>query len=363
MSFSRSLVGLAVVLSLGVAAAADTVSQVPLKELEKRGVYLRNFSVFHLSDDGRTLLCADEPPFTIKKKGVMHRFWVFRMTPELKVESAKSYDLNVPKVEQANFSPNGQSVIFSSKRGSDIHRLDLADGKVQTMMTHALGQPGFRIHSDVISLYQGKLHTVGYFYDGEDNAGPEVMAEIDPAGQGVGAFTTRLELEPVYKQLTGLRVASLLSPQGLLLYSKGANSWKIQRWSANTLADLDEAQDFEGSWGEGPQGLYCIRRAAGLHEVVLANASTGERKVLFSGDKKMANPCLAKDGNTACWAQETAPGQATYWVGQEGNQFSLRSLLKDFPFSTLRISGDGQVVCLYNGSVGITLVRLNLPAP
>lgn len=352
----------ALALTVGL-AGADTTRKIPIKELEKLGVYSRNFSVYHVSEDGRTILAADEPPFTVKRKGVMHRLWLFRLDSDLKIVESRSFDLSVPRIEQANFAPDFKSVLLSSRRGSDIHRLDLSTGEVVPFSSHQPGQPGFRIHSDILSLYQGKLYTIGYFYDAEDFAGPEQMVEIDTGKSGKEAFTPVVEMDPIHKALTGLRTASTLSPAGMFFYCQDpadASHWVVQRWTnALGLQKLDEGVKVEGSWGEGPLAAYCIRRSGGSHEVVLANGVTGDKTVVNSGSEPMVNPCLSKDGNTLVVAQVTGPDQSDYWVGQEGDQFKLRPLIQKMPACTIRIAHNGTVVCLYQGVEGLTLIKLD----
>ena len=201
-------------------ALADTTAKISMAELRTKGIDTRNFSVFHVAGDGRTILASDEPDFTLKKKGILRRLFLIKLTPALKIESVKKYDLPIPKIEQANFTPDLQSVVISSKRGSDIHKLDLGDGKLSPIMTHSPGTAGFRIHGDVFSNYGGKLYTVGYFYDENDVAEKDVMAEVNPTLTGKAAFTQLVEIAPIQRQLNGIRTESLLSPQGMLFYTE-----------------------------------------------------------------------------------------------------------------------------------------------
>ena len=339
-------------------AYADTTSKISIKELEKRGVFSRNFSIYHVAEDGRTVLAADEPPFTLKKKGILNRIWLIRLTSDLKLDSMQAYDLNIPTIEQANFTPDCKSVVISSKRGTDIHRLDLVDGKLSTLMTHSKGQPGFRIHSDVFANYLSKIYTIGYFYDGDDIAGPEQMVELNLA---TGQCTPVVELEPIQKQLKDVRIASLKSPVGLTFYTEAKDkSCTIYRWNAaQGLTKADEGKAILGTWGEGPVALYAVRREGGVSEVVLSNAQTGERKVVYSGKQEMVNPCLAKDANTVVVAREDGRDSVSYWVGEDHNDYTLRQVIDKTPRSSLRVSHDGQVISLYNGIQGWTLIKLD----
>ena len=341
-------------------AGADTTVKIPMKELEKRGVYPRNFSVYHIADDGRTILAADEPDFTVKKKGVFNRLWLFKLNSDLKIESAKPYALPIYKIEQANFTPDMKSVVISSKRGSDVHKLNLEDGGLSVLETHTAGEPGFRIHSDIFSLYLGKLYTVGYFYAGDDVAGDEQMVEIDVSKTGKDAFTSVLDMAPIQKQLTGLRIASTLHPQGMFFYcADKATGWTVQRWNvAGGLQKIDEGQMVTGTWGEGPLAVYCIRKTSGT-EVVMANGQSGEKTVIHNSPDNIVNPCLAKDGNTVVMASEPTPRKVTYWVAQDTDGFKVRKLAEDMPRCTLRVSHNGQVVGMYNGIQGITLIKLD----
>lgn len=344
------------------AASADTTSKIPMAELRSKGVDIRNFSVFHLAADGRTILGADEPDFTVKRKGIFRRLFLIKLTPAMKIESVKKYDLPIPKIEQANFTPDLQSVLISSKRGSDVHKLDLADGKLSVICSHTGGAPGFRIHSDIFSNYAGKIYTVGYFYDEQDVAGEEIMAEVNPNLTGKAAFTQVVEMAPIQKQLQGLRTESMLSPQGMLFYTADkANNWTVWRWSnAKGLEKSDEGGVVIGSWGEGPMGVYCIHRSGG-YEVNLINAQNGNRTPVYSGPDVMINPCLSNEGNTVVFSQQVGKDQANYWVAQDSDGFKPRKIAENLPACTVRISQDGSTVSLYHGLQGITLIKLDQP--
>jgi hypothetical protein len=346
---------------LTAVAWADTTVKIPMRTLEQRGVFARNFAVYHLLGDGRTILGADEPPFTVKSKGTPQRLWLFGLTPEFKLDKAKVYNLPIPKIEQANFTPDLGHVVISSKRGTDIHKLELEKGALSVLQTHTPGQPGFRIHSDVFSLYGGKLYTVGYFYDEEDYSGPEQMVEIDPARTGREAFTKVADIDAVRKPLAPtLRIASMLSPEGCLFYTEEPGGWTVHRWTpAGGVQAIDQGQKVLGTWGEGPLGVYCILKPGGTCEVVLVNAQTGQKTVVHSGPEKFLNPCLGKDGNTLVVAQEVGPNQVDYWVAQDVNGWKMRKVLEKLPPGTLRVSHDGSLVSHYHGLQGLTLVKLS----
>lgn len=352
---------------LGGVAWADTTVKIPMRSLEQRGVFGRNFAVYHVLADGRTILGADEPPFTVKSKGTPQRLWLFNLSPELKLDKATVYNLPIPKIEQANFTPDLGHVVISSKRGTDVHKLNLEKGELSVLETHTPGQPGFRIHSDVFSLYGGKLYTVGYFYDEQDFAGPEQMVEIDTSRMGRDAFTKVADLDAARRPILGnLRIASMLSPEGCLFYTQepstaaGGGGWAVHRWTpAGGMQVIDQGQRVLGSWGEGPMGLYSIDKPGGTCELVLVNAQTGQKTVVHSGPEKFLNPCLGKEANTLAVAQEVGPDLVDYWVAQDKDGWKLRKVLEKQPAGTLRISHDGSVVSHYNGVKGLTLVKLS----
>lgn len=355
------------VLCLLVAPAwADTTRKIPMRELERRGIFPRNFSVFRVAGDGRTILAADEPPFNYKARGIFHRLWLIRLTPDLKIESAKGYNLPIPQLEQANFTPDLRSVLVSSRRGANIHKLDLESGEFSVLQSHEPGQPGFRIHSDIFSLYNGKMYTVGYFYDQNDYTGPEQMVEIDPTRTGKQAFTPVVDLAPIQEQLKNVRIASLLAPGGLIFYTEDqpGKHWTVYRWSqASGLTPVDEGVTIEGSWGEGPVGVYSIRRAGGVFDLVMLNAQTGQRTVLGTSSSRYVNPCMANEANTVVTALEEAPDTYSYWVGQDLDGFTLRKVWDKAPVGTLRVSFGGQLVCHYNPAEGLTLIQLGPSTP
>ncbi|MBN9418525.1 hypothetical protein ABS71_15790 [bacterium SCN 62-11] len=344
-------------------ALADTTAKISMAELRTKGIDTRNFSVFHVAGDGRTILASDEPDFTLKKKGILRRLFLIKLTPALKIESVKKYDLPIPKIEQANFTPDLQSVVISSKRGSDIHKLDLGDGKLSPIMTHSPGTAGFRIHGDVFSNYGGKLYTVGYFYDENDVAEKDVMAEVNPTLTGKAAFTQLVEIAPIQRQLNGIRTESLLSPQGMLFYTadKTGEKWGAFRWSPSKGVELiDKDGTLIGSWGEGPFGVYCMKRTSG-YDVTLINAQTGQKTPIYQGSDSMMNPCLSNEGNTVVLSHANPDKSATYWVAQDTDGYKPRKIGENLAPATTRISHDGQVICLYQGSKGLVLIKLDPP--
>lgn len=357
----RLALGLSSWIVLSVGASADTVSKIAMKDLERQGIYPRTFSIFHVADDGRTILGAEEPPFTDKAKGNLSRLWLIKLTPDFKIESARGFGMNVPSLEQANFTPDRKSVILSSKRGSDIHLLDLESGKLNVLMTHQEGVPGFRIHSNIFSLYAGKLYTIGYFYDAEDYAGDDEMVEIDVSKVGQPAFTSVLKIHDIQKQIKNIKISSTLHPAGLLYYTQDeGGGWSVYQWNVSGgLQKIDQGQVVLGSWGEGASGLYSIKRNDGSCEVILRNAQTGSQTSIYTGKDSLVNPCLGKDANTLVIAKPGTGNDVEYWVGQDTNQFQLRKVAEKLPASTLRVSHDGSVVCIYNGLTGLTLVKLD----
>lgn len=345
-------------------ALADTTAKISMAELRSKGIDSRNFSVFHVGGDGRSILVSDEPDFTIKKKGILRRLFLIKLTPAMKIESVKKYDLPIPKIEQANFTPDLQSVIISSKRGADIHKLDLSDGKLSVVVSHSPGTAGFRLHGDVFSNYGGKLYTVGYFYDENDAVSGDVIAEVNPALTGKEAFTQLVEIAPIQRQLRGIRIESILSPQGMLFYTsdrKGAK-WAVFRWSAGKgLEKVDEGGTVVGSWGEGPLGVYCFKRLSG-NEVTMVNAQNGQKTPIYQGPEPMTNPCLSNEGNTVVVSQLNADKTVTFWAAQDADGFKMRKIGENLWPATTRISHNGQVVCLFQGpSRGLVLIKLDPP--
>jgi hypothetical protein len=345
-------------------ALADTTARITIAELRSKGIDTRNFSVFHVAGDGRTVLISDEPDFTVKRKGVLRRLFLVKLTPAMKIESVKKYDLPIPRIEQANFTPDLQSVVISSKRGADIHRLDLADGKLTVLVSHTPGTAGFRIHGDVFSNYAGKLYTVGYFYDENDQAGKDVMVEVNPSMTGKEAFTQLVEIAPIQRQLGGIRIESLLSPQGMLFYTsdKAGAKWAVFRWSPpKGLEKIDESGAVVGTWGEGPLGVYCMKRPGGT-EVTLVNAQNGQKTQIYQGPDGMTNPCLSNEGNTVVVSHLNADKTVTFWAAQDTDGFKPRKIAENYWPATTRISHNGQVVCLYQGpSKGLVLIKLEPP--
>lgn len=344
----------------GAAAWADRTTRISVAELQRRGVAMRNFSVLHLAGDGRTLLAADEPAFDVKAKGIKHRLWLLRLKADGKLDSARSYDLGVATLEQANFTPDLKSVVLSTRRGAEIDLLNLESGESRVLMAHQQGTPGFRVHSDVFTTVGSRLYSIGYLYDGNDMTTSDQFVQVDPSGatQGVAAFKPLVDVGAIQSGLKGLRTASMLSPDGMLFYTIGSDGrWAVHTWNrSGGLQPLDAGNSVLGSWGEGALGVYTIDRGSSV-DVVLANAQTGSKTTVASGTQRFVNPCLSKDGNTLAVALREGK-QVSYWVAQDRDGWKLRKVADGLPPSTVRLSHDGSTLALYQGVVGITLVQL-----
>ena len=115
------------------------------------------------------------------------------------------------------------------------------------------------------------------------------------------------------------------------------------------MQNIDKGIRLTGAWGDGTHMLYAMRKSDGLNELVLAEALTGDRKVVATGAEGYYNPVLAKQATTFVVATaERASHSITVYLAQDTDGYALKPIFKKIPPSVFRLSPDGQVIAVFN---------------
>jgi len=339
-------------------AAAQEVYNVPPRVLEGAGIDRRTFSIIHTSEDGHQVLGWDRPPVTLKKKGQKVRLWLLDFDSGFKLKTTKSFGMDLPSLEQAQFTPDGQAVVIISRQGTEFYRLNLADGVLTTILTHVKGQPGFRSEPQILNWTEGKLITSGFMYDENDLTQETGVAFLNPDVTGIAAFTPGPAFGKVEKDIAGLLGSVTISPRVLYFWARQGAECTVYAWTpAEGLKPIDKGDEVLGWWGEQAKFLYTIARA-GTNELVLYDGLFGRRQVLATTKVPYEGLSLSRDGTLAIGCVLEGKTKMSVFAFQEKSNWAPRQILKSVPLSVLRTSPDGNVLAVYDPTKGLTLVKL-----
>ena len=354
----------ALLLSPALPARADQSNGaragISLRAFQKFGANPRTVGLAVVSPNGQQIIATDDPPFTLKRKGITRRIWVIDLDTDLKLKSAHSIDLAVPDIEQTTYTPDGKTLLFITRRGAELYRVDLGTGKQTRMMGHQKGSPGLRLDPPVMSSYNGKMYCHAFAYDGNDVASPAQLFEVDPMGLGTSAFTPVMNIESLERSVKNLDIEVALCPQGAFFGHRVGNNDVLDRWTPKGgMQNVDQGMRLTGAWGDGTHMLYALRKPDGNNELVLAEAMTGDRKVVASGATAYYNPVLSKQATSFVVATaDKASHSITVYLAQDTDGYALKPIFKRIPASVFRLSPDGQVIAVFTQLQGLMLTRL-----
>ncbi|HXE73647.1 MAG TPA: hypothetical protein VNO81_13380, partial [Candidatus Nitrosotenuis sp.] len=280
------------------ARAEALVSRTRAGELEKLGVDPLTARPIEFSDDGRTLLLFQSSDTQDKARGFPVTLILLSLGSDASVQGARRILLPVPSIEALALTADARSAVLLTQSGASFYVVDLETGGLRPLMLHKPGQPGFRADPSVLWRYHDQLYTIGYFYDQEDYAEDNVIAAIDPSRTGVEAFRGGPNVYRLQRSLEGLHFSGYLSPSLGFLGDKRRDETVLFEWrDGSPLKEIDRASAFLSFWGEDERLLYTARRPTGVMEVVLYDASSGQRQILANDDKTTwGYVVLAKDG-------------------------------------------------------------------
>lgn len=344
---------------MGGRAAFAEVSHTTPQVLRTLGVDPGRFLLASFSPDGRSILGSEPGTTEEVAKGIAHKIFVLSVRSDGRVPQARRYE--IPEVvEQLSFTPDGRQVVMVTRSGATWLVLDLQSGQVRTFHEHVSGQPGFRSHPAIIRNEGGRLLATGYFYDEQDFGGPNVLAEVDPSQTGVAAFKETAEVGSVQRRLKNLAFYSYTAgDRGFFCNQEGEQLFRLYRWVAgNEPVQIDEAQRFTAYDAAGECAAYSARRSEGTNELVLFDASTGNRKVLATSEQPFLYLTLSRDG-TRVVVTRLVRDRVLYFVASPGTGMELKPVpgLPRARAGALRMTLDGHKFCLFN-SEGLRVVDI-----
>ena len=340
----------------GGPARADVVYATP-EELKTFGINTPAFLIATFSPDGRAILGHEPGTAEDVAKGVLNKIFLLQLRSDGKVTGVRRYDLDLPVVEQVSFTPDGRQVVIITKSGATYAILDLATGKVRTIMEHQSKVPGFRAHPNILWLAGGKLLTLGYFYDKDDFAGYDVIAEIDPSKSGVEAFREGPAVQPVERSLKKLVFHAYTNDHVGFFCTQEGNLQKFYRWVAGSPpAVVDEAPEFTAYMGADDRAAYAAQRATKTSEVVLYDGAKGTRQVLGTDPYPFRYLTLSRDGSTVVVTQ-MVQGQMKLFSASPRNGMKLARIpsLPALRSGAIRLTEDGRRMFLFS-SEGLRVI-------
>jgi hypothetical protein len=350
---------LLIALSLWGGSGWANVVRVDQDQLWEHGIFPPVFRIISFSPDGRSLLGFQQTEREDIARGVSYRLFLIQLRSDGVLSAVRTYDLGIPSLEQAAFAPNGKEVVLITASGASFLVLDLATGNLRTLMEHRSGQPGFRAHPQVLWESQGRMLTLGYFYDRADFGGMNLIAEVDPAKNGVAAFREGSTVEPVERALKNV-VLNVYTDQDTGYFateSKGRQTF--YRWvSGNQPRAFDEAVRFTAFMACGDRVAYAAQRADGRHEVVLYDGPTGRKQVLGTSDRAFQYLTMSQDGSTI-EVNQIDDQRMQVFTASARTGMTLRPLA-GFPrcrVGSIRLTPDGRRMALYNQQ-GLQLVDI-----
>lgn len=344
-------------IATGVAWSA--VVRTPVGALQEQGILTPIFTIVNFSPDNRTILGYEAAEAEEVARGITYKLFLLQLRSDGAVSGVRRYDLDIPSFENAAVTPDGGSVVLITSSGATYKVLDLATGRVRTLMEHRPRTPGFRADPTILWQAGQKLLTLGYFYDEEDYGGVNVIAELDPTKTGVDAFCQTAEIEPVERSMKGLAFHAYTDQRTGFFGVRDARGQKFYRWVAGSPPVLfDEAVSFTGFQAAGDRVAYAADRGNGRHELVLYDGSAGTKRVLGTSDAPLRYVFLSADGSTVV-ANLIDDPRMRVLAASDRNGWKMVPA-PDFPrarVGTIRLTSDGKRMLLYNED-GLQIVDL-----
>ncbi|HBM96138.1 TPA: hypothetical protein DD394_01045, partial [bacterium UBP9_UBA11836] len=101
----------------------------------------------------------------------------------------------ITNIEYTMLTPDQKDMIIVTRSGATFAKLNMETGKLETLMEHESGKPGFRADPEIVRNVDSKMFVKGYFYNGEDFADVNCTATLDPNQKGVLAFDRIFDVE------------------------------------------------------------------------------------------------------------------------------------------------------------------------
>lgn len=276
----------------------------------------------------------------------------------------------VTNIDYTMLTPDQKDMIIVTRSGATFAKLNMETGKLEPLMEHESGKPGFRANPEIVRAVKDKMFVNGYFYDGEDFSDVNCTATLDPNQKGVLAFDRVHDVE-IYE--------AKLKPRNLVFTNtdcafyaaqdvkngKFEGNFKLYVWNPPTFKEptqFDECKEFLSFWGSADRMAYTIQKPNNLYQLAIYDAKT-QKKTIIADDtaEPYKNIFLSEDGSTVlCTDTKNRISRATYYYADESTGWKLRPTAdigkKTVRFGVTRLSDDGSYFVVYS-NLGFSLYR------
>jgi len=346
-------------LSLSGTAGWADVSLFSRSQLLAHGIDSDSFSIVEFSPDGRSLLGYQQAPPADVHRGLTWRLFLLQLRSDGRISDVRAYDLAIPRLEQAAFTPDGREVVMITASGAAFVVLDLDSGQVRTLMAHEPRKAGFRAQPAVLWRAEGRLLARGYFYDEEDYGGDDAIAEVDTTKTGMEAFRLAGDLAGTQQLMKDVAIYAYTGPQAGFFCTVQKGRQSLHHWvGGKPPVTFDEAAEVTGFMPHGDQLAYAVKRAEGKCEVLLFDGATGSRRVLGTSETPFGYLTFSMDGS-AVQVNQIRGDRFTLFSASSRSGWALRPLagLTRAQAGEIRLSSDGKRMALKN-SEGVRIADL-----
>ena len=327
-------------------------------ELKRNGIDSKEFKPVSFSPDGKSILGVMYNGKEGIDQGKKYSMAVLNIDNKLAINRVRLYDINIPFIEQVSYTPDGKAVVFTSRSGATFQKLDLATGKVSTILEHKAGQPGFRCYPLVIAIYNDQLIVNGFFYDKDDYAERNAIAILDPNKTGVEAFTKIAEVQKAQNKArrdANMHIENLISSKYAFFADDLGGNVEYSVWDVNdkdlNLKTFDKGYRSVGLWSFNDRLLYSLQRSKTSFDLMLYDANTNKKVEIAVGQQTpYRNLFLSQDGTTAIFSEFNKSGNRTrtfYARENEGWQVKPVEGYHELGYGLQRLSNDGKRMFLF----------------
>lgn len=353
-------------LASAICPAQAKASLTATSALKSMGVVnTNNMHIVAFSPDNKYLCAHSREPRDRQHADFRNLVYVFEVRSDNSLSKLHTYEVKVPEIEQITFTPDNNSVLVVTLKGTKLIKIDVPSGVQSTIMEHVKGQPGFRIFPNVLTHNGNELLTQGYYYNENDSCGENVIAVVDWHKSGVAAFTQVSEIDKMqrdtrrnYKAFAENYPSKDVGFMGLTNDNK---SWVCYSWvNGKGVKSFDKGEKLLGFWGGGERELYSIQRGPDNYDLIVYDAKADKKFVISEGrTTPYMYLFLSTDGKTALFndADDRTSTTKMYFAREDENWAikPIADLSKTIRTGTERLSYDGTKV-VQNSPQGLRIV-------
>ena len=320
---------------------------------------MHNTKLVSISPDNKyvCMLSRTEPDRHSKK----FTFIVYLLSLERdgSIHEVRTYTLSdVPEIGQICFTPDSKAMVYTTLQGSKFVKLDLQSGEQTTIMEHVKGQAGFVSYPPVLTVSDGKLLALGYYYDKNDLGTRDSIVEILPDKTGLEAFTDARLIDHVKKALSPPDCEITYNFPGLdvgfVSVIRDSKHCEMFSWDGERdVRRFEVVKALHSYWCGGSRQAYSVENGDESHKLGIFDAKT-DQFITVADD--LADPYwyvfLSGDGKTVMFSEGKTGGSLysiRYAREDEGWKVTpIKGLEKPLLMGKERISLDGKKMCLFN---------------